>query len=672
MNDQEKTSEQLIEELAELRRQVAEFKKTSHEKETETALLLQAAPLGIHECDTDERKRVEKALRESERTLRTLMDASPESFLLLDSEGTILFANQTTAHRLYRTVDTIIGRKMHDVLPSEVAANRLAYFNEVVRTGKPIRFEDERFDRHIENAMYPVIDQEGNVATVAVLGIDQTERKRTEQALQQAHDELERRVEERTAELTKANEEIAVFHRFVEASKQGFAMARPNGQITYVNPAISRLLAEGRPEDVIGNHVSKYYPKEFMEKREEEILPSLLREGHWEGEVVISHPHGLTPFLYNSFLVRDEQGEPAYLAAVMTDITERRQAEAALQQSRDELQAIYDGMIDGLLLADMETKQFVRVNASVCRMLGYSKEELLSMSVTDIHPPKELPTISEAFEVSAEHRVSAVDDLPVLKKDGSVFFAQIATNTIVYNGRPCVIGFFRDVTERKYAQEQLQREHRTLKHLLQSSDHERQLIAYEIHDGLAQQLAGAIMQFETYFHQKDAKAKEAAKAYDAAMTMLRQGHFEARRLISGVRPPILDESGVVAAIAHLVSDQSLTEGAKVEFRSKVDFDRLAPTLENSIYRIAQEGLANTCQHSKSKKVKVSLLQRDDHVRIEIRDWGIGFDPKKVREGCYGLVGIRQRARLLGGKSSIRSKAGKGTRIVVELPVAERE
>ena len=109
--------------------------------------------------------------------------------------------------------------------------------------------------------------------------------------------------------------------------------------------------------------------------------------------------------------------------------------------------------------------------------------------------------------------------------------------------------------------------------------------------------------------------------------MLQQGHFEARRLIAGVRPPILDESGVVAAISHLVNEQNHLKGPKIEYRSEVNFDRLAPILENAIYRIVQEGLTNACKHSKSEKVRVSLVQQEDRVRIEIRDWGIGFDPK---------------------------------------------
>jgi two-component system sensor histidine kinase DegS len=155
------------------------------------------------------------------------------------------------------------------------------------------------------------------------------------------------------------------------------------------------------------------------------------------------------------------------------------------------------------------------------------------------------------------------------------------------------------------------------------------------------------------------------------MTMLRQSHFEARRLINGVRPPILDESGVVAAIAHLVHEPRGRKAPEIEFHSKVHFDRLEGVEENAIYRIVQEGITNACKHSKSKKVRVSLLQRGNRVRIEIRDWGVGFNPGALPEQRFGLTGIRERARLLGGKCMMRSKPGDGTAIIVELPVVER-
>ena len=115
----------------------------------------------------------------------------------------------------------------------------------------------------------------------------------------------------------------------------------------------------------------------------------------------------------------------------------------------------------------------------------------------------------------------------------------------------------------------------------------------------------------------------------SGMAMLQKGHFEARRLIATVRPPILDESGVVEAIAHLVHEHGRGNGLKIDFQSRVDFDRLDPILENASYRIVQEALTNACKHSKSERVQVSLVQRGDWVRIGIRDSVAGFDPNLV-------------------------------------------
>jgi signal transduction histidine kinase len=180
------------------------------------------------------------------------------------------------------------------------------------------------------------------------------------------------------------------------------------------------------------------------------------------------------------------------------------------------------------------------------------------------------------------------------------------------------------------------------------------------------------MQFDVYLHLKDTKPKEAGKAYDAGITMLRQSHSEARRLISGVRPPILDEAGIVAAISHLVNEQKRHTTPKIEFHSKVEFNRLVPILENAIFRIVQESLTNACRHGKSKRIAVELVQHGDQLRIAVRDWGVGFDPQKAEDGRFGLEGIRERTRLLGGTSHIDSRPGEGTTITVELPVVLRE
>jgi PAS domain S-box-containing protein len=627
--------------------------------------------------DITEQKKAETTLQQSRERYRTLAESTMDVVYIVDKNGSLLYANQSAAAYMGCPPSALVGKGQEDLFPPDMAKLHIERLRRVFETGEVgeddelLRFGSEEVWLNIRSI--PLRDEQGLITSVMGVCRNITDRKRAEVSWKKAHDELERRVRERTAELAKATETLDIFRKFAEASGEGFGMADLDGYLTYLNPALCRLFGEDKPEDALGKHVSTYYSEKYIHRREQEILPTLSREGRWHGEEMIRSRHGKRiPIFQSTFLIGDENRNPFRLASVITDITKRKQAEEALRQAHDKLQAIYDGMVDGLLIADIETKQFVRTNISVCRMLGYSEEELLSMSVMDIHLAADLPAILEAFQALAEGRLGIAKDLPVLRRDGSVFFANISTSGIVYNGRPCLIGFFRDISERKQAQEALQQEHRTLKHLLQSSDHEREIIAYDIHDGLAQQLAGAIMQFQICEHARETNPDQATKAYHGGVTLLHQSYAEARRIISGVRPPILDESGVVAAVAHLVHDPSVDQGPKIEFYSRAQFDRLPSIMENAIYRIVQEGLANARKHSKSPKVRISLLQRGDRVQIMIRDWGIGFDAKAVQGNRFGLEGIRQRARLLGGKCSIRSSAGKGTRITVELPVVLRD
>jgi len=329
-------------------------------------------------------------------------------------------------------------------------------------------------------------------------------------------------------------------------------------------------------------------------------------------------------------------------------------------------------MVDGLVVADIETRRFMRANASMCRMLGYREEELLGMSVPDIHPAEELRAELANFQAGAEGRLSVLENRPVRRKDGTTFYADLRSGRILYNGRPCLLACFRDTTERIEAERAIRQERQLLRNLLAAGDRERQLISYEIHDGLTQQLTGAIMQLQTFELLRTRAPSEADAAFQCGLGLLRASLGEARRLISGVRPPLLDDAGVVAAVENLILETNKRGGPSIELHSDVVFGRLQPVLENAIYRIVQESLTNACRYSRSDRVRLELLEAEGCIEIRVQDWGIGFDPQNVREGCFGLEGIQERARLLGGRATIESQLGRGSLICVHLPLMARE
>jgi PAS domain S-box-containing protein len=158
--------------------------------------------------DLTERRKMEQALRESEETGRVILNATTASLILLDSDATVLAANNITAERLGQRLEDILGKSIHQFFPEEVARSRKTQFEKVFQTGMAVHFEDSRQGFWFENHMFPILNSDGQVARVVVSARNITERKRMEQALTEAKNELEGRVEERTRELTESREQL--------------------------------------------------------------------------------------------------------------------------------------------------------------------------------------------------------------------------------------------------------------------------------------------------------------------------------------------------------------------------------------------------------------------------------------------------------------------------------
>jgi signal transduction histidine kinase len=225
-----------------------------------------------------------------------------------------------------------------------------------------------------------------------------------------------------------------------------------------------------------------------------------------------------------------------------------------------------------------------------------------------------------------------------------------------------------EVLDRRKVEAALLTEQVSLQQMLLSHETDRKLIAYEIHDGPVQYVTAALMHLESALSAHGGRQGSLGKAMETPLRLLRETIQESRRMINGLQPMILDESGVVPAIQYLI--EANPGAQKVEFEHKTETERYLPLLEGALFRIAQEALNNARKYSQAKLVRISLREERGWVRLEIVDDGIGFNLKETPNRTVGLNGIRERARLLHGHAIIDSAPGRGTRISVEMPLRE--
>jgi signal transduction histidine kinase len=226
-----------------------------------------------------------------------------------------------------------------------------------------------------------------------------------------------------------------------------------------------------------------------------------------------------------------------------------------------------------------------------------------------------------------------------------------------WNEQPAAQIIARDITERKQAE------------LLEE---ERRLLAYELHDGLAQMVISTHQHLQAFAAGHRPRARPARTELDRVLDLARGSVTEMRRVIAGLRPTALDDFGLAAALRmHVAALQ--TDGWEISYHESLGAVRLPPTIETVLYRVAQEALTNVRKHAQATRVAVRLTHDDGWLRLEVQDWGRGFEPAEMSAGAgigerIGLRGMRDRATILGGRWSIHSSRGQGALVVAEIPL----
>lgn len=219
------------------------------------------------------------------------------------------------------------------------------------------------------------------------------------------------------------------------------------------------------------------------------------------------------------------------------------------------------------------------------------------------------------------------------------------------------------LAELQHANDERNRRVESLRKLLDQQERERQLVAFDLHDGLVQDLVGAKMMIEAVARQV---GETQAESLDKVQHYLSQAIGEGRRLIAELRP-ILLEGGVHQAIEQLIRERR-SDAWTIHFSADAELPTLEPLLEGAVYRVVQEALTNAERHGHAKNVEVRICGEAGALLVEINDDGVGFDVGAVDRGRFGLEGIRQRAQLFGGRAEIQSSPGAGSRIKVRLPI----
>jgi PAS domain S-box-containing protein len=303
---------------------------------------------------------------------------------------------------------------------------------------------------------------------------------------------------------------------------------------------------------------------------------------------------------------------------------------------------------------DHQTLQFREVNPAAIAKYGYTREEFLKMKITAIRPRNQVSRLlaeHKKFRMDLKH----IGEWQHLLKDGSLIDVAITAYPLYFGGRAAILVQAQDITESKRAQEALRK---------LAVVEERNRIAREIHDTLAQAFTGILVQLEAA---KDVLATSRTKANShitRARALAQKSLTEARRSVSKLRPHELEKRDLALAIKSL-ANQAKCDGTLIQCLVQGKPRRLSQELENNLLRISQEALTNIIRHAEATRVHIKLTYNIRSVQLVLQDNGKGFNPEHHGVG-FGLVSMTERAERIGSKLTVTSKRGKGSKIVVNV------
>ena len=465
------------------------------------------------------------------------------------------------------------------------------------------------------------------------------------------------------------------YRELIEQASDAIIISNAEGDYVEVNSSACRLLGYSK-EELLSMKASSLMPSPDAEYHLRRRLESLRSSSDSViGEFLLKRKDGvIVQVETHSKMLPDGR-----FIAFIRDLSERKKVDKAIRESEERYRALVEHATEVLMLYDIESRLFVNVSESAGRLFDRSSEELMHCGFAELSPPMQPQGKSSLI---IEEKLQQA-----LKGEKICFdwnFSDSKGNII-----PCETWFvrlpgpkvlirtsIRDISERKKYEEELKRSSEQLRELYNSlqnvREEERKHIAREIHDELGQQLTGLKMDLYWINRRLQTEDKAIADKMDSTLKLIDQTIRSVRKIATELRPSILDDLGLIPALEWQAEEFEKRSYIKVNFINDAGDILIHPNIATALFRIFQELLTNVGRHSGATLVEARAFVKDSRLFLEVKDNGRGFDPVAVEEKkTLGLTGMKERSNLIDGTYEVETAPGKGTRVMISVPLISR-
>jgi PAS domain S-box-containing protein len=614
--------------------------------------------------DITERKRIELALQESERKYHGLVEDTSVGIASIDLAGNLTFVNRALCKIIGYAESKILGKPFADFLYPDDAQPVMELFPDAATNPRDsVDLEFRGIDGkgrviHLHASVTRVKRENETVGFNAMM-TDITERKLVEQALVE-------------------NEEM--FRQLFNSANDMIFLTKANpygepGRLLQVNDVACQKLGYSRSELARMDRSDIATPEAWQELMPN--VPRLRASNELRFESSLLCKDGSTIETEHNVRLLEWRGITVALS-IARDITERKKAEGELRRSEQNYRTLFDTALEGVAVIDGETLKVALCNRNAARIFGFaSPEDAIGFDPLEaFHPDDVERTNKIMLEDGFEKDLRETNEFRLIARDGRERWVSAVGAPIEYQGKQALLVSFKDITERKEAEEELLRSRQELRglavRLQEKIEEERTLLAREIHDELGQALTALKFDLSWLSKRLPKEEKMMLEKTEIMSKVIDVTIKGVKRMATELRPGVLDDLGLIAAMDWQIAEFSERTGIKCKGTFVPEDLALGKDMDTAVFRIFQELLINVARHARATIVTASLKEKDGILELRVRDNGRGIRSKQFSSSkSLGLIGIRERVHYWGGDVKVMGIPGKGTTAIIHIPLEER-